>query len=164
MLGAPLSTWMKHIRGQLYTPTTCGFTRVTSSHGTAGTWLSEEGFMKDERWSMSNIYQYPGLCMSRCVSRTIHGYHKHQVYIKNINHQPHEYHISTLCVFLQFWPLSCDSCDCLGVWKVLGSRSWWNPGLVQHHLSQEHWAHRCRPIAQKDRCGIGRCCEHANRL
>lgn len=103
-----------------------------------------------EGWKMSSIYQYPGLCMSRCVSRTIldiSGYHKHQVYIKNINHQPHECHISTPFVFSSF---------VLYLGTIWGYGKPWVPGLggtwkVLHHLSQEHWAHRCRPIAQKDR-------------
>ena len=86
------------------------------------------------------------------------GYHKHQVYIKNINHQPHEYHTSTLFVFLQFCPLSCDY---LGIWKALGLRALVEPERSSTICRRNIGLIDAGPLLKRTAECVARCCEHA---
>lgn len=64
-----------------------------------------------------------------------------QVYIKKINHISIIYQLFVFSIFVAYlgmiWGFALE--------QVLQ--------LNTVTLSQEHWAHRCRPIAQKDCCG-----------
>lgn len=66
-------------------------------HMTVGRGLHEGWKMKYEQCLSISRIVYVQVRITHNI-----GYHKHQVYIKNINHQPHEYHISTPFVFSSF--------------------------------------------------------------